>query len=312
MDEYEFLLFDRLEIIRTINNQYDLEKNAYLSFSGGKDSTILHYLLDLALPNNQIPRVFSNTGIEYSSIVQFVKSLAAKDDRFILLEPSNPIKKILDTFGYPIKSKQHSQNLAAYQKIKQKNLSNIDEIPKTLIRYLGIKETNTLIRCPNKLRYQFTPEFKLKCSDKCCLKLKKEPLQKWQKLNHKNIILTGMRREEGGQRKSIKGCLITNEKKKEIKFHPILVVKEDFIDWFIKQYDINLCKLYYSPFNFNRTGCKGCPFSLDLQEQLDIMEQYLPNEKKQCEIIWQPVYEEYRKIGYRLQKHGSYKQIKLF
>ena len=72
---------------------------------------------------------------------------------------------------------------------------------------------------------------------------------------------------------------------------------------------VELCDLYKPPFNFKRTGCKGCPFSLDLQEQLEIMEKYLPNEKKQCEVIWEPIYEEYRKIGYRLQE---YKQLNLF
>jgi len=61
----ELLLIDRIEAIKTANKKYDLEHNAYLSFSGGKDSTVLHYLLDMALPNNKIPRVFINTGIEY-------------------------------------------------------------------------------------------------------------------------------------------------------------------------------------------------------------------------------------------------------
>lgn len=27
-----------------------------------------------------------------------------------------------------------------------------------------------------------------------------------------------------------------------------------------------------------------------------------PNERKQCEIIWKPVYAEYRRLGYRLRK----------
>jgi hypothetical protein len=67
------------------------------------------------------------------------------------------------------------------------------------------------------------------------------------------------------------------------------------------KYDISLCKLYQSPYNFKRTGCKGCPFSVDLAKQLDKLEALLPTEKKQCEIIWKPVYEEYRKIGYRLK-----------
>lgn len=56
-----------------MNELYDLENNAYISFSGGKDSTVLHYLIDEALPNNKIPRVYLNTGIEYKSIFAFVE-----------------------------------------------------------------------------------------------------------------------------------------------------------------------------------------------------------------------------------------------
>lgn len=58
MTDYELLEIDRIAKIQSINKQYDLENNAYLSFSGGKDSTVLHYLLDLALPGNKIPRLF--------------------------------------------------------------------------------------------------------------------------------------------------------------------------------------------------------------------------------------------------------------
>ena len=93
-----------------------------------------------------------------------------------------------------------------------------------------------------------------------------------------------------------------------IKFHPLSVVSNEWEEWFIKKFNIELCKLYYPPYNFERTGCKGCPFALHLQEQLDLMEKLLPNERKQCEFIWQPVYEEYRRIGYRLK---PYKQMKL-
>ena len=34
-EKFEFLLFDRIEKIKQINQQYDLENNAYISFSGG-------------------------------------------------------------------------------------------------------------------------------------------------------------------------------------------------------------------------------------------------------------------------------------
>ena len=69
----EFLLADRIQKIKSMNELYDLENNAYISFSGGKDSTVLHYLIDEALPNNKIPRVYLNTGIEYKSVVSFVE-----------------------------------------------------------------------------------------------------------------------------------------------------------------------------------------------------------------------------------------------
>lgn len=117
--DYELTLFDRKNVIKDTINKYG-ENNFYLSFSGGKDSTILHYLLDKALPNNRIPRVFINTGIEYNDIVAFVKELASKDDRFVILKPTQPIKPMLEKFGYPFKSKQHSHNLMIYQRNKEK------------------------------------------------------------------------------------------------------------------------------------------------------------------------------------------------
>lgn len=72
---------------------------------------------------------------------------------------------------------------------------------------------------------------------------------------------------------------------------------------------IALAKVYCQPLNFKRSGCKGCPFALDLQEQLELMERYMPNERKQCEAIWKPVYETYRKMNYRLK---NVEKIKLF
>jgi 3'-phosphoadenosine 5'-phosphosulfate sulfotransferase (PAPS reductase)/FAD synthetase len=68
----EFILIDRLQKIRQVIEQYG-EENFYLSFSGGKDSTVLSALLDMAIPGNTIPRVYANTGIEYQLILDFVE-----------------------------------------------------------------------------------------------------------------------------------------------------------------------------------------------------------------------------------------------
>lgn len=302
MTENEFILFDRLEVIRNTINKYG-EENFYISFSGGKDSTVLHYIIDEALPNNKIPRVYINTGIEYLYIVKYVKGLAKNDDRIIIYNSGVNIPQMLKKYGYPFKSKEHANKVAVYQN---------SGIGKTVKTYLtGIKESGEKIfyKCPKILEYQFTNENKLKISDKCCYKLKKEVAHKYEKQSGKSIPIIGLRSAEGGTRIQYKGCAVFNSKNNLKKFKPLNPVSNDFMEWYIESRNIKLCRLYYEPFNFKRTGCKGCPFALDLQDQLETMERLLPNERKQCEILWKPVYKEYRRIGYRLKKN---EQGKLF
>ena len=52
--DYEFILNDRIAKLQSINEKYDLLNNSYIAFSGGKDSVVLHYLIDkLYLTHNQ-------------------------------------------------------------------------------------------------------------------------------------------------------------------------------------------------------------------------------------------------------------------
>lgn len=293
----EFILFDRLEVIRQTIARYG-EDTWCISFSGGKDSMVLHHLIDLALPNNKIPRVYANTGIEYLMMVDFVKELAKTDERIKIIKPSVNIKKVLEDYGYPFKSKQHSSYVRVYQRNGMTS--------KTVQFYL--KDTGGKFDCPDKLRYQFTEEFKerLKINDSCCKFMKEKPLDNYKKEANKPNQILGLMAEEGGRRADV-NCVTLIGKK--VSFHPLAKVTKEWENWFIEREGIKLCGLYYEPYNFDRTGCKGCPFSQHLQEQLETMEKYFPNERKQCEYIWKPVYEEYRRLGYRLKKE---EQIKLF
>ena len=294
----EWLLYDRLEAIKVINQKYDLEHNAYLSFSGGKDSTILHHLIDMALPNNRIPRVFINTGIEYQLIVDFVNEMAKADDRFIILKPSTPIKPMLEKNGYPFKSKEFSNIYKVYQRSGK---------TKSVRKFIREEPSTRKIYCPKALKEMFETKIDTPISDNCCMKLKKEPIAKWQIENNKPIAILGMRQTEGGQRASLKGCVLTDKDGKLKKFYPLVKVNDEWEQWFLETYKdrVSIASLYKEPYNFKRTGCAGCPFALDLQEQLDTMERLLPSERKRCEIIWQPIYDLYRKYNYRLKKEKS-------
>lgn len=257
----ETILFDRLEVIKTANAKYDLEHNAYLSFSGGKDSTILHHILDKALPNNSIPRVYADTGIEYKAIREFVLDLASKDPRFVIIKPTKPIKKVLETYGYPFKSKEHSKILAVYQH---------SGLGKSVNDYLD-KEGDKMIKCPSALRYQFTEDFHIKVSDQCCLRLKKEPFRRYQKESGKTITITGMRKSEGGQRKSLTGCIITDKEGHLKKFHPLLVVDDDFENWFIERERENYpVRTLLSTIQFQEDGLQGLPLLPRLAGAIDL------------------------------------------
>lgn len=295
MQEHEFVLFDRLEVIKKTINKYG-EDNFYLSFSGGKDSQVVNKLLDMALPNNKIPRVFCNTGIEYNAIVKFVKALKEQDNRFEIILPRKNIKQTLEEVGYPFKSKEHSCKVGRYQNGSRSS---------SVMKYKEGKNRSEKYACPKRLLYQYEDSFKLKISEQCCNEFKKKPFKDYQKKSGRSIAITGMMKQEGGEREYI-NCIVTKNDK-VVKFHPLAIVSFEWEEWFINEYQIQLCQLYNEPYNFKRTGCKGCPYSLDLQNQLATMEVYMPNERQQCEDIWKPVYEEYRRIGFRLQNNEQTK-----
>lgn len=289
----EFLLQDRLQKIQQIVEKYG-EENFCISFSGGKDSTVLSALVDLAIPNNTIPRVYANTGIELNMIKDFVFELQKTDNRICIIKPKTPIKPMLEKEGYPFKSKMHSRWWDYFYRLGESyGVKN----------YLGKGDKKLYRVCPQKLKYQFTEEFKnrMKLSDHCCMRLKEEPVKEWQKENKKPYAMIGIMRDEGGRRER-SNCLAFKGKKLSA-FQPLVPVTKEWENWFIKTYNIKICDIYYPPYNFERTGCKGCPFALNLQHELDTLEKYFPNERKQCEIIWKPVYDEYRRIGYRLKKN---------
>lgn len=223
MTENEFLLQDRITKIKSINEQYDLENNAYLSFSGGKDSTILHYLLDLALPGNKIPRLFLNTGIEYKFILDYVREMAKQDDRIIVYNVGKNIKDTLSKVGYPFKSKEHSQKVMDYKKGYRND---------SVLRYFKFMP-NGYHSCPDCLLYQISNNT-LKISHMCCYEFKKKPAMKWMRNNNKSVTITGMRKDEGGTRVQL-NCIITDKKNRLKKFHPLSVVSESFENWFIER-----------------------------------------------------------------------------
>lgn len=157
---------------------------------------------------------------------------------------------------------------------------------------------------PEDLRYQWKTD--LNISDRCCTEFKEKPMDEWAKLNNKSWMITGLMSAEGGRRASTKCIWFFRGRK---TFNPLAKVSKDWENWYVSENNIQLSELYYEPINFDRSGCRGCPFNPKLQDDLTILEKYFPEERKAAELTFKYVYDEYRRIGYRLDKE---EQMKLF
>lgn len=90
--------------IRQWINEYG-EDGVYISFSGGKDSTVLLHLVREDYPN--VKAVFVDTGLEYPEIRQFVKTF----DNVEWLKPKMIFKNVIEKYGYPFISKEVSEKV---------------------------------------------------------------------------------------------------------------------------------------------------------------------------------------------------------
>lgn len=288
--DFDFLLDDRKQKIAQLYEEHNLAEKGYIAFSGGKDSMILSALVDMAVPGNTLPRVYANTGIEYTQQVNFVRSLVEKDNRIIILPPTKNVKETLDKQGYPFKSKFHSHMM--YTLI---NSGKTDSVTNYFT-----SDKNAASICPKILRYQYTEPLPFKVSDRCCKEFKKKSFTSYARKSKRSVAITGMRSAEGGKRKNM-GCLsYRNGRLKNV--NPLVPCPDDWCDEFVKRFDITLSPLYYAPYNFKRTGCRGCPFNRHLQQDLDTLATYNPAELKAAFAIFRPVYTEYLRIGYRLKE----------
>ena len=77
--------------------------NVSVSFSGGKDSTVLLDIVRSIYPD--VPAVFVDTGLEQPEIREFVRRF----DNVTVVRPSMPFNEVLSTYGYPLISKEVSE-----------------------------------------------------------------------------------------------------------------------------------------------------------------------------------------------------------
>ena len=234
----------------------------YISFSGGKDSTVLLHIARSIYPD--IQAIFSNTGLEFPEIVHFVKSF----ENVTIIRPEITFKKVIEEKGYPVISKSVSNCI----RLARQNIADgKDTLRVRQIR--GLEKGSKF----NKGKWEFLLDAPFKISEQCCDELKKKPLKKWEKENKKYPI-TGVMADEGGARKEAylkTGCNAFNSKNPISK--PMGFWTEQDILKYIVENNISICSIYgeilqddtgkYYTTGERRTGCVWCIFGSHLEKE---------------------------------------------
>jgi len=228
--------------------QFSIGRDPYVSFSGGKDSTVL---LDIAWKCDPSTKaVYIDTGLEYPEIKDFVKSKDVK-----IITPKISHHKVIKKYGYPVISKMVSMALDRYRNTK-------DPRQKELRLNGGINPTSGKIQktgvIPKKWRFLINAPFK--CSDRCCYFMKKEPANRFHKKTGMCPITGEMASDSNlRQQQYLKhGC---NQFDKKIpKSTPLGFWFEKDIWDYIKKYNLEYSEIYDK--GETRTGCIYCMFGI--------------------------------------------------
>jgi len=258
------------------------KNNVYISFSGGKDSTVLLDIVRSIYPD--IEAVFVNTGLEYPEIVQFVKTF----NNVTILRPKENFKQVIEKYGYPIISKEVSETIDGARK-------NILDNKKYLYRMqkLNLDKDNRY----NQSKWKFLLDVPFKISNKCCDVMKKRPIKEYIKNSGKFGIL-GMIAEESLLRKQLyikNSCNGFNSKNPTS--NPLMFWTEQDILKYIYKNNLKIAKVYgnviqkdlfgnqYELSGVKRTGCMFCMFGVHLEKspnRFEIMKNSHPTLYNYC------------------------------
>ncbi len=148
----------------------------YVSFSGGKDSTVLLHIVRELYPD--IEAVFVDTGLEYPEIRKFVKGF----ENVTWLRPKMRFDEVIKKYGYPVISKR----VAGYVGSAQRN-----PLCKRA-QYLKGEIKNSLY---GNGKYAYLIDAPFKISESCCNVMKKQPMKKFVKDTGKHPIIGTMASE---------------------------------------------------------------------------------------------------------------------
>ena len=315
------IIADSLVITKSKLERYE---NILVSISGGADSDIMLDIISKFNKDKNINYVFFDTGLEYQATKDHLKFLEEKYSIEIeRVRTKKPIPISCKEYGQPFLNKRVSNNI---QRLQSHNFKWENDDFETLYKkYPNCKIAlkwwcNAWEKSKNGYDSQYNisnnkwlkefmivnpPDFKI--SDKCCDWSKKSPAKKYKKENDIELSLVGVRKAEGGARATRYKSCFTADVKGVDEFRPIFWYKNDDKDAYEESYEVTHSKCY-TEYGLKRTGCAGCPFGRDFEQELEVIEKHEPKLYGAVNKIFANSYEytrKYKEFAKRMEESSK-------
>lgn len=206
----------------------------YVSFSGGKDSTVLLHIVRELYP--EVEAVFVNTGLEYPEIQKFAKSF----DNVTVLTPKISFKDVITKYGYPFISKEVAECV-----VQAKIALRSGKYVQRLKQLQGIwTDKNGNLSQYNYAKYEPLLRVDFNISNKCCNVMKKTPVHKFCRENRK-VQMTAQLASESRLRKQkwlLNGC--NSFDSKNPTSNPMSFWTEQDVLQYIKENNLPIASVY--------------------------------------------------------------------
>ena len=228
----------------------------FVSFSGGKDSTVLLHIAREIYPD--IKAVYVDTGLEYPEVKQFVRTV----DNVETIKPKKSFKQVIEEYGYPVISKEQAEYIREAREGTEK------------VRNLRING-NAKGQFKISKKWMFMLDAPFKISDRCCHVMKKYPSKHYEKVTGRHPIVGSMASESIlRQTKYLQeGCNAFNNKRPMSM--PMGFWTEQDVLQYIYENNIQIPSVYghvlkdgntYKNTGVDRTGCVFCLFGIHLEK----------------------------------------------
>lgn len=259
----------------------------YVSFSGGKDSTVLLDLARRIYPD--IEAVFVDTGLEYPEIRNFVKEKTnvtwlhpVKYNKENKTWERTNFKDVIETYGYPIISKDVSDAIYNARRKPDGCRSQRFNSESEYCKKYGKRFDLT--------KWKFLLESDIPISHMCCDVMKKHPVKNYEKEKCIHPIIGTMACESELRKTSwkISGCNAFNSKRPTSQ--PMSFWTEQDVLEYIQRFNIAYASVYgdiievkgkYKTTGVDRTGCMFCCYGIQCSKSPNKFEQMKITHPKQ-------------------------------